>query len=144
MKRQKLEIGERGEEQSEVLAETSPRAQCGSGPRKGGGAGSSETRSKKWAATTGNAKTESWANEGLSVSSLTLMSAGRGQEEDEGPALDNHPTGFVELQEWRKRNQTRLAKPSTLQAASQQGPQTLGRRHLGKIGGKRVNPAFQL
>lgn len=73
-----------------------------------------------------------------------LMSAGRGQEEEEGPALDDHPTGFVELQEWRKRNQTRLAKPSTLQAASQQGRQTLGRRHLGKIGGKRVNPAFQL
>lgn len=142
MKRQKLEIGERGEEPNKVLAATGkkqPQSPIGSGPRKGG------ARSKEWVATTGNARRQKGGPAQYSpVWSLALMSAGRGQEEEEGPAPDDHPTGFVEHQEWRKRSETCLAKPGTLQAASQPGPQTLGVRHLGKIGRKHVNPAFQL
>lgn len=129
------------------LERTGPRAQCGSGPRKGGGPGSSETRSRKWMAATGNAKVERWADAVLSVRSLASMSTGKGREDEEDPAPHDHPTGFVECQAWEKKSQTCLAKSSTLhviQAASQQIPQTLGIRHLGKIGGKRVNPVFQL
>lgn len=80
------------------LERTSPRARCGSGPRKGGGLGSSETRSRKWMAATGNAKVERGADAVLSARSLTSMSAGRGREGEEGPAPDDRPTGFVEHQ----------------------------------------------
>lgn len=98
-------------------------------------------------AATGNAKVERWADAVLSVRSLASMSAGGGREDEEGPAPHDHPTGFMERQAWGKKSQIYLVKSSTfhvIQAASQQIPQTLGIRHLGKIGGKRVNPAFQL
>lgn len=98
-------------------------------------------------AATGSAKVERGADTVLSAWSLASMSAGRGREDEEGLAPHNHPTEFVERQAWGKKSQTCLAKSSTrhvIQAASQQIPQTLGIRHLGKIGGKCVNPAFQL
>lgn len=75
------------------LERTSPRARCGSGPRKGGGPGSSETRSRKWMAATGNAEVERGADAVLSARSLASMSEG-----EEGPAPHDHPTGFMEHQ----------------------------------------------
>lgn len=89
-------------------------------------------------AATGHAKVERGADAVLSARSLASMSAGRGREGEEGPAPHDRPTGFVERQAWGKKSQTCLAKSSTfhvIQAASQQIPQTLGIRHLGKMGG---------